>query len=164
MGAALCRWLKAPVKRNDGEIRQRNTGTPQEVLSPLLANLFLHYVFDRWIQKRYPTISFERYSDDIVVHCKTEVEAKDLLSQIAERFQACGLQLNAEKSKIVYCKDSNRRDNSLNISFDFLGYSFRPRKAINRKESICEFSPAVSKRAAKNAAPVEAMFASPASQ
>ena len=122
------RWLLAPMQEVDGSITERTKGTPQGgVISPLLANLFLHYVFDVWMRKWYPQNPFERYADDVVVHCKTEEEAKALLGKLKERFQKCKLELHPEKTKIVYCKDSNRRGNSKKEKFDFLGYTFEPR-------------------------------------
>src|SRR5262249_49366195 len=103
------RWLKAPIQVEDGRTEPRMTGTPQGgVVSPLLANLFLHYVFDRWMAKTHPHISFERYADDIICHCRTESEAAALLVQLKERFLACRLRLHPQKTKIVYCKDTHR--------------------------------------------------------
>ena len=104
------RWLKAPAQQPDGTLVQRDKGTPQGgVVSPLLANLFLHYAFDDWMRRKYPGVPFERYADDIIVHCKTETEAKNLKAVIGERLGQCRLELHLEKTKIVYCKDDNRR-------------------------------------------------------
>ena len=106
-------------------------GTPQGgVISPLLANLFLHYTFDMWMARTYPHIPFERYADDIICHCKSADEARALLSALADRLAACKLTLHPEKTKIVYCKDANRRGDFPNQSFDFLGFTFRARKTI----------------------------------
>jgi len=140
------RWLKAPVQLLNGEIEDRTKGTPQGgVISPLLANLFLHYAFDYWMQSHHPSTLFERYVDDVVVHCDTESEAVKLKSEIAERMERCGLELHPEKTKIVYCKDANRtRDYEL-CSFDFLGFCFRPRLSRNRHgQYFVNFSPAIS--------------------
>ena len=99
------RWLQAPVQYDDGTLEQRNRGTPQGgVISPLLANLFLHYAFDRWVEGHWPGIQFERYADDIVCHCRTESEARKLLLVLRQRFKACGLELHPAKTRIVYCK------------------------------------------------------------
>lgn len=115
------RWLKAPVQLLDGEIEARTMGTPQGgVISPLLANLFLHYAFDSWMQSTYPSNPFERYADDSVVHCNTEAEAEKLKFEIAKRMAQCGLELHPEKTKIVYCKDANRTGDCECHSFGFL--------------------------------------------
>jgi RNA-directed DNA polymerase len=143
------RWLQAPMQETDGSTTMRTKGTPQGgVISPLLANLFLHYTFDEWMKKNYPFNPFERYADDIVTHCKTETEAKTLLEALRVRFEQCKLQLHPEKTKIVYCKDSNRKGNSQNEKFDFLGYTFRPRSSMNRYGKLfINFSPAISDKA-----------------
>ena len=74
------RWLEAPLQREDGTLVQRDRGTPQgSAISPLLANLFLHYAFDTWLTKEFPFVSFERYADDAVVHCKTKAQARYVL-------------------------------------------------------------------------------------
>ena len=118
--------------------------------SPLLANLFLHYALDRWLAVHYPQVPFERYADDVIAHCKTEKEAQEMRKAIAERLQACGLELHPEKTKIVYCKDDFRKKTYPNETFDFLGYSFQPRRSKNRKgKFFINFSPAVSNKAAK---------------
>jgi RNA-directed DNA polymerase len=106
----LQRWLKAPVQEEDGRLVPREKGTPQGgVISPLLANLFLHYAFDRWMAKQYPQVPFERYADDAIVHGRTEAEAQEVREAIAARLRECGLELHPEKTKIVYCKDDDRR-------------------------------------------------------
>ena len=145
------RWLKAPVQEEDGRLAPREKGTPQGgVISPLLANLFLHYALDRWLAANYPNISFERYADDVIAHCRTERQAQAVRKAIAERLRACGLELHPEKTKIVYCKDDLRRRTHPNEKFDFLGYTFRPRRSKNRKgKFFINFSPAVSNKAAK---------------
>jgi len=145
------RWLQAPIQEEDGRLIQRERGTPQGgVASPPLANLFLHYAFDRWIAAKYPQVQFERYADDAIVHCKTEVEAQEVRAAIAARLEECRLELHPEKTKIVYCKDDNRRRTYPNEKFDFLGYTFRPRRSKNRKgKHFINFSPAVSDKAVR---------------
>jgi RNA-directed DNA polymerase len=144
------RWLKAPVQEEDGKLIPREKGTPQGgVISPLLANLFLHYAFDRWITVKYPHVPFERYADDVIVHCKTETEAQEVRAAIATRLGECGLELHPEKTRIVYCKDDDRRRRYPNEKFDFLGYTFQARRSKNRKgKFFINFSPAVSNKAA----------------
>ncbi len=146
------RWLKAPAKLPDGTLMAREQGTPQGgVISPLLANLFLHYAFDVWMRRNYPTIPFERYADDIVVHSKSERQALWLKTIVARRLAQCKLELHSEKTKIVYCKDSDRTDSYTNVSFDFLGFGFRPRGAKSRLGRVfVSFLPAVSKKAANS--------------
>jgi RNA-directed DNA polymerase len=147
----ITRWLKAPLQLND-EIRERKKGTPQGgVISPVLANLFLHYAFDTWMKRNYPEVPWCRYADDGLLHCRTESEARNLLAALKERFEACKLEMHPEKTRIIYCKDSNREQSHKVITFDFLGYSFRPRQAINLKtgEKFTSFQPGVSKKALK---------------
>jgi group II intron reverse transcriptase/maturase len=145
------RWLKAPVKMPDGTKLPRDKGTPQGgVASPLLANLFLHYAFDKWMGKHYLHVPFERYADDGIAHCRTREEAEKLKTALAERFAQCGLELHPVKTRIIYCKDNDRRDNYPETSFDFLGYTFRPRRSKNRwGKHFINFSPAISNKAAK---------------
>lgn len=145
------RWLRAPVERPDGTREARTQGTPQGgVISPLLANLLLHYVFDAWLSRTYPSVRFERYADDAVVHCTSEAEARTVLDAIRRRFEECGLRLHPTKTRIVYCKDANRPGKYAHVSFDFLGYTFRPRRAKNRQgKTFLSFLPAISARAAK---------------
>ena len=145
------RWLKAPAEAADGTRTDRDRGTPQGgVISPLLANLFLHYAFDRWMAENHPSIPFERYADDIVVHCRSEAQAQFIRRELEKRLAACRLELHPEKTKIVYCRDSNRPRDYPRIAFDFLGFTFRPRTAVNRRgEFFVSFSPAVSRKAAK---------------
>jgi RNA-directed DNA polymerase len=143
------RWLKAPLELQNGEQIERKCGTPQGgVISPLLANLFMHHAFDEWMKKNYPAIRFERYADDIIMHCSSQEEAEKVLEAIKERLKECGLEINPEKTKIVYCKDDNRRERHANKSFDFLGYTFRPRLSINKQgKGFVNFTPAISKQA-----------------
>jgi RNA-directed DNA polymerase len=145
------RWLKAPMQEEDGRLVPREKGTPQGgVASPLLANLFLHYALDRWLAAHYPQVPFERYADDVIVHCRTEKEAQEMRKAIAARLQSCGLELHPEKTKVVYCKDDSRKKTYPNEKFDFLGYTFRPRSSANRQgKFFINFSPAVSNQAAK---------------
>jgi len=145
------RWLKAPVQMPDGNLIGRERGTPQGgVVSPLLANLFLHYTFDLWMGRNHPDIPFERYADDAICHCKSADQAMALRLSLEWRFAECGLILHPEKTKIVYCKDEDRRGNYPNEKFDFLGYSFRPRLSRRRQGKFgVSFSPAVSNDALK---------------
>ena len=122
------RWLKAPVQFEDGSQEARDKGTPQGgVISPLLANLYLHYAFDAWMTRNYPSVQFERYADDIVIHCRSEAQAKMLQRELDVRLSACHLSLHPEKTKIVYCKDEDRSDDYPCTKFVFLGFEFRPR-------------------------------------
>jgi RNA-directed DNA polymerase len=146
------RWLKMSAQDEEGQTLERTRGTPQGgVISPLLANLFLHYAFDSWMGRTFENIPFERYADDAVVHCRTRKQAEFVLSQIAKRLKECGLELNLQKTKIVYCKDSFRKGSSEYVKFDFLGYEFRPRSARSRKtgKRFVGFSPSMSPKAAK---------------
>jgi len=145
------RWLKAPAQLADGTLEARDKGTPQGgVVSPVLANLFLHYVFDEWMRRNYPAIPFERYADDVIVHCHNEAQAQAVWRAIGDRMRECKLELHPEKTKIVYCKDSNRGGSYPEEKFDFLGFTFRPRKARNRRgEYFASFSPAISDKATK---------------
>src|SRR5882672_10110958 len=138
MGASLHRTLvEAPVRMEDGRIVPRMAGTPQGgVVSPCLANLFLHYVFDMWMVREFPDIPFERYADDIICHCRSAEEARALWSALEARFAACRLVLHPQKTKLVYCKDANRRGDYPIQSFDFLGYEFRPRSAASPSPAV----------------------------
>lgn len=145
------RWLTAPVQHSDGRKESRVKGTPQGgVISPLLANLYLHYVFDIWVEKHWGGIQFERYADDIVCHCSSEREAQRLLHLLEQRFTQCGLQLHPEKTKIVYCKGGYHTGDYEHIAFDFLGYTFRPRwiKTRQGKQGLY-FIAAISRKSAK---------------
>jgi RNA-directed DNA polymerase len=120
------------------------------VLSPLLANLFLHYTFDSWMRRTYPSIQFERFADDALVHCRSKREAEEVLEAIRDRFVHCGLELHPTKTRIVYCKDDDRPGEHEHVSFDFLGYTFQPRRAKNRwGKYFVSFLPAISTKAAK---------------
>jgi group II intron reverse transcriptase/maturase len=145
------RWLKAPVQLDDGSLEARDKGTPQGgVVSPLLSNLFLHYVFDQWMHKHYPDIPFERYADDGICHCKTLAQAQQLRAALERRFAECHLELHPQKTRVVYCKDDDRGGTYPDHSFDFLGYTFRPRRSKNRwGKFFISFTPAVSNKAAK---------------
>ena len=145
------RWLKAPA-REKGKERRRSKGTPQGgVISPLLANLFLHYALDKWMERKYPDIVFERYADDIIIHCNGKATAGALREEIKERLKECKLEMNSAKTKIVYCKDSGRHGNHENEAFSFLGYTFRPRLAKSKAGKIfVSFSPAISSEAVKS--------------
>ena len=146
----IARWLRAPMQRPDGTMEQRTKGTPQGgVVSPLLANLFLHYAFDMWMQRSYPNVPFERYADDAIVHCKSERQATLVLEAIRGRFTQCGLELHPAKTRVVYCKDNDRRGEYEHVAFDFLGYTFQPRRAKNRwGKFFVNFLPAISTKAA----------------
>ena len=146
------RWLKAPAQMQDGTLVERNKGTPQGgVISPLLANLFLHYGLDKWMERELPTIPFERYADDVICHCVSEKQAKFVRDIVKRRLAECRLELHSEKTKIIYCKDSNRPDNYPNEKFDFLGFTFRPRLSMNREgQCYVRFNPAVSNKASKS--------------
>ena len=142
------RWLKAPVQMEDGSVVPRTAGTPQGgVISPLLANLFLHYAFDTWMARNYPHSPFERYADDAICHCQSAKEARALWSALADRLAVCKLVLHPVKTKIVYCKDANRRGDFPIISFDFLGFQFRARKTIWNGKAAHGFMPAASPKA-----------------
>lgn len=143
------RWLKAPMEMTDGQRVERTRGTPQGgVISPLLANLFMHYAFDRWIATHLRSVRFCRYADDGVIHCKRHAQAQYVLRRLAERFGQCGLELHPEKTRIVYCRDVNRPADYSTIQFTFLGYTFRPRKAVDKYGRVyVNFAPAVSREA-----------------
>jgi len=145
------RWLKAPMQDPEGNIIKREKGTSQGgVASPILANLFLHYAFDAWIKREMPTVLFCRYADDGLLHCRSERQAKHVLKRIEQRFRECGLEIHPEKSGIIYCKDKNRREDYKRISFDFLGYTFQPRRCVNGKGIIHpNFLPAISRTSKK---------------
>jgi RNA-directed DNA polymerase len=142
------RWLEMPVQKLDGTtVAKEGRGTPQGgVISPLLANLFLHYAFDMWITKLHTGISFERYADDIIVHCHTQQEAEEILRQITMRMDQCRLELHPLKTKIVYCKDHRRKEPHKQVQFDFLGFSFQPRptKDLKSGEIYINFDLAIS--------------------
>lgn len=145
------RWLRAEVEMPDGTREASGKGTPQGgVISPLISNLFLHYAFDAWMQREFPSIPFERYADDAVCHCRSKAQADYLRAALARRFAECGLELHPEKTKVVYCKDDDRTGEHPVTSFDFLGYTFRARRSKNWKgKYFVNFSPAVSGKATK---------------
>jgi RNA-directed DNA polymerase len=145
------RWLAAPLKHPDGTLQERDKGTPQgSAVSPVLANLFMHYAFDSWMARNYPDCPFERYADDGVVHCKSRRQAEYVLAAITTRMKEVGLRLHPDKTRIVYCKDSNRRGKHEHTSFTFLGYTFRPRKARRKDGAMfTSFLPAISPEALK---------------
>lgn len=141
------RWLTASIVMADGGVVERTKGTPQGgVISPVLSNLFLHYVFDKWMQKHHPQLKWCRYADDGLVHCESEIEAQHLLVLLTQRFSECGLLLHPDKTRIAYCKDGQRKGRHEHTRFDFLGYTFRPRVVKNRKRNslFVSFTPAVS--------------------
>lgn len=147
------RWLKAPMELPNGERLNRAKGTPQGgVISPVLSNLFLHYVFDDWMKRHYPALKWCRYADDGLVHGDSEEQMQELLVALKQRFEECGLELHPEKTKIVYCKDGKRRGKYPNTKFTFLGYSFRRRKVQNNKNGslFVSFTPGVSSEAQKS--------------
>jgi RNA-directed DNA polymerase len=146
------RWLTAPLQLADGTQVERTKGTPQGgVVSPILANLFLHYTFDAFMARTFPGVLWCRYADDGLIHCKTETQALAIKAALAERFAQCGLEMHPDKTQIVYCKDGSRKGKYPNTKFDFLGYSFRRRVVKNRKRNslFVSFTPAVSAKALK---------------
>lgn len=145
------RWLKAPIQQTDGNLIARNKGIPQgSPISPIISNIVLHLVFDDWMKREYPTLPFERYVDDVIVHCKTYKQANFIKDVINKRLLKFKLKLKLEKTSIVYCKDDNRTEFFSKYKFDFLGYTFRPRRAKS-KEGIyfSSFLPAISDKAKK---------------
>jgi RNA-directed DNA polymerase len=145
------RWLAAPLQLPDGTLQERDRGTPQgSAISPVLANLFMHYAFDVWLSREFPLVRFERYADDAVIHCVTGHQARMVLDALHERMAQVGLELHPDKTRIVYCKDSNRRGSAEHTSFTFLGFTFRPR-GTRRADGVqfTSFQPAISKDALK---------------
>jgi len=145
------RWLQAPMQREDGSLVARDRGSPQgSAISPLLANLFMHYAFDSWMRREFPAIGFERYCDDVIVHCKSERQASYVRDAIARRLAECRLEMHPEKTRIVYCKDEDRIGSHEHEHFDFLGYEFRPRLSRSKHgKRFVSFTPAVSAEARK---------------
>jgi RNA-directed DNA polymerase len=145
------RWLKAPIQREDGTLKPRDCGSPQgSAISPVLANIFLHYALDLWMVREYPDVPFERYADDAILHCRSRQQAQIVLDAIVKRLAQVGLELNLDKTRIVYCKDSNRPGSHEHERFTFLGYTFRPRRARNRSGVLfANFLPAVGDDASK---------------
>ena len=146
----LKRWLEAPAQLEDGTLVPRTKGTPQGgVVSPLVANIFLHLAFDDWMRRVHPDVPFERYADDIVAHCGTEPQAQQVLESIRRRLTQCRLEVHPGKTRLVYCKDDDRSRGYPQERFDFLGYTFRPRRSKNRwGKFFINFTPAVSTDAA----------------
>lgn len=146
------RWLTTPFEIAAGERRPRDRGTPQGgVVSPLLMNLFMHYAFDSWMQRTHPQCPFARYADDAVVHCRDQGQAEAIMQSIETRLRACGLTMHPDKSKVVYCRDSNRHQAYPVNQFTFLGFTFRPRSAQHRRQLtvFTSFLPGVSTAALK---------------
>jgi RNA-directed DNA polymerase len=146
------RWLKAPLQTPEGELVERRKGTPQGgVISPLLANLFLHYAFDRWVSEKLSEVPFCRYSDDGVLHCKNKAQAELVKCKIGERFLECGLELHPEKTQIVYCRDSRRKGDYPVIQYTFLGFTFCPRQAVSKAGiTFTGYLPGVSRNALRH--------------
>jgi len=147
------RWLKASMAAENGRSERREKGTPQGgVISPLLANIYLHHAFDVWMREEFGTLPFERYADDIIVHCITEKQARYVQGQIRQRLERWGLTLHPEKTKIVYCQDGNRKGGYPRTKFTFLGYEFRARRVRSKKKGnvFVAFTPAVSPKARKS--------------
>lgn len=146
------RWLTAPVQDQEGRLRSRDKGSPQgSCVSPIWANLFLHYGFDQWMAREFKTIGFERYADDIIIHCVSERQAEYVLERVKERLSACKLEVSPEKTKIVYCRDDNRKAATQREEmFTFLGYDFKPSRSKSKSGAICYgFTPAISSKARK---------------
>jgi group II intron reverse transcriptase/maturase len=145
------RWLKAPLALEDGTLRQRDRGSPQgSAISPVLANIFLHWALDMWMVREFPDVPFERYADDEILHCNSEQQAQIVLDAIVERLAQVGLGLNLDKTRIVYCKDANRPGSHEHERFTFLGYTFRPRLVRSKADVVfVSFAPAISDDAAK---------------
>jgi RNA-directed DNA polymerase len=143
------RWLSAPLALPDGTLQPRDRGTPQgSAVSPVLANLFMHYAFDMWMAREYPGVAFERYADDAVVHCVTERQARNLVEAIGDRMEQVGLRLHPDKTKVVYCQDGKRRLDRELTAFTFLGFTFRARPArTTHGKMFVSFQPAISKDA-----------------
>ena len=141
------RWLRVPLQETKRRTISRKSGVPQGgVISPILANLFLHYAFDQWMKTYFPNNPWCRYADDGIIHCRTKKQAELIKRCLQRRFRECCLEIRPEKTKIVYCKDSNRKMNEENIQFTFLGYTFKPRKAKGRTGTVfTSFLPAISK-------------------
>ncbi len=145
------RWLKAGVMKEEGGVVERTTGTPQGgVLSPLLANMFLHFAFDMWLKRHYPQIPFERYCDDAIVHCRSEKQALYIRDKIAGRMKECRLELNMNKTQIVYCRNELHKERHKKVSFDFLGHTFQPRRCRTKSGDRLLFQPVMSRKAKKN--------------
>jgi group II intron reverse transcriptase/maturase len=129
------RWLQMPMQKKSGELKQKQgIGTPQGgVISPLLANLFLHYAMDKWLELQHPGMDYVRYADDAIIHCRSKTQAEQVLEALNQRMRKCGLELHPVKTKLVYCRDYRRQGRHRHVKFDFLGYSFQPRPTMSRK-------------------------------
>jgi RNA-directed DNA polymerase len=144
------RWLVAPMQTTDVTLVERDRGTPQgSPVSPLLANLFMHYAFDMWLSRNHPDCQFERYADDAVIHCDSEGQARQVLAELGERLGSLGLELHSGKTKVVYCKDRKRSGTFSQTSFDFLGYTFRARSTLGPRGPFWGFNPAMATKARK---------------
>lgn len=145
------RWLKAPIQSEDGTLVYRDKGTAQgSAISPLISNIFMHHAFCDWMKRNSPTVPFEVYADDALVHCRSKKEAERMIKAIEGRLKQCKLGLHLEKTKIVYCKDEDRKGSHEHERFDFLGYTFRPRLSRNRMgKHFVNFSPAIGDNAIK---------------
>jgi RNA-directed DNA polymerase len=146
----ITRWLECPIQKRSGELVKRDKGTPQGgVISPLLANVYLHYSLDKWMETKYSQVPFERFADDIIIHCKSEEEAVEVLERIRERLSDCKLELHPDKTRIVYCRDGKRkRPKERPVQFTFLGFDFKSRRSKNRHDGsiFYSFTPAISKK------------------
>ena len=142
------RWLQVPTQTEDGQLIKRGKGTPQGgVISPLLANIYLHHAFDDWMRRHYSKAEFERYADDVIIHCRTLEEAVQILKSVENQLKEWSLELNPDKTKIVYCKKDGRNEEYDETKFDFLGFTFRPRQAKTRKgELFLNFLPAIANK------------------
>ncbi len=144
------RWLKAELKESDGTTRSREKGTPQgSVVSPILSNIFLHHVFDMWMTEKHPSIPFERYADDAIIHCKTKAQAEFIRKALTQRLSEWKLEIHPDKTRIIYCKDSNRTGGHKPFMFTFLGYTFMPRQAESSRDGriFTSHLPAISHQA-----------------
>jgi group II intron reverse transcriptase/maturase len=145
------RWLKAGILKEDQVVEERTSGTPQGgVLSPLLANIYLHFAFDMWLKKYYPHIPFARYCDDAIVHCRSENQAIYIREMIGKRMKECRLELNMNKTHIVYCRNERHREKHKKVSFDFLGHRFQPRWCCTKSGGALLYQPVMSRQAKKN--------------
>lgn len=129
------RWLETPFQKADGKVWQKSwKGAPQGgVISPLLANLFLHYTFDKWLEVTDQNVKYVRYADDAIIHCRSQRHAEWLLKKLNKRMNDCNLELHPDKTQLVYCRDYRRKGKFPNVKFDFLGYSFKPATKKSKK-------------------------------
>jgi len=145
------RWLAAPLQKENGTLVVRKSGSPQgSAISPVLSNLFMHYCFDTWMARKFPNVRFERYCDDVVVHCVSKRQAEYVKEAIGGRLKECELELHPDKTQVVYCKDGRRRGSHEHTSFEFLSYEFRARRVKSRAGKYFDgFNPAISPKEAK---------------